>query len=57
MRLGSPRLKLWAALVVLLAAQLVLRPWLATSPFAPDFLLVALLFFAMRRRRGASASR
>jgi rod shape-determining protein MreD len=56
MRLGAPRLKLWAALLVLLAAQLVLRPWLATSPFAPDFLLVALLFFAMRSRPGAGAA-
>jgi rod shape-determining protein MreD len=55
MRFGPPRLRLWAVLLVLLAAQLALRPWMATSPFAPDFVLVALLFFAMRSRPGAGA--
>lgn len=56
MRLGPPRLRLWVVLVVLLAAQLAVRPWFATSPFAPDFMLVALLFFAMRSRPGAGAA-
>jgi len=55
-KLAAPRLRLWAALAVLLAAQVVVRPLLVPSPFAPDFVMVALLFLAMRSRPGAGAA-
>jgi len=53
--LAPPRLRLAAVLVVLLLAQLWLRPTLFPGRFAPDFVLVALLFFAVRSRPGAAA--
>ena len=55
MKLAPPRLRLWIVVLLLLAAQLAVRPWFAASPLAPDFLLVALLTFAMRSRPGAGA--
>ena len=55
MRPGASRLGLAAVLLVLLAAHLWLRPWLFPGRFAPDFALVALLFFAIRSRPGAGA--
>jgi rod shape-determining protein MreD len=54
-RLAPPRLRLWLVLLVLLAAHFVLRPRLFPSPFAPNFVMVALLFFAIRSRPGAGA--
>jgi len=54
-RLAAPRLRLAAVLVVLLAAHLWLRPMLFSARLAPDFVLVALLFFAIRSRPGAGA--
>jgi len=55
MKLGTPRLRLAAVVLVLLAAHFVLRPNLFPSRFAPDLVLVALLFFAIRSRPGAGA--
>jgi rod shape-determining protein MreD len=54
-KLGAPRLRLAAVLLILLAAHLWLRPLLLPGRFAPDFVLVALLFFAIRSRPGAGA--
>jgi len=51
----ADRLKLAAALLLLLALHFVLRPRFAPSPFAPDLVLVALLFFAIRTRPAAGA--
>lgn len=55
MKLAAPRLRLAAVLLVLLAAHLWLRPRLFPGRFAPDFVLVALLFYAIRSRPGAGA--
>ena len=55
MRPAASRLRLAAVVLVLLAAHFVLRPRLFTTRFAPDFVLVALLFFAIRSRPGAGA--
>ena len=55
MKLGTPRLRLWIVVVVLLAAHFVLRPRLFPSRLAPNFVMVALLFFAIRSRPGAGA--
>jgi rod shape-determining protein MreD len=44
------RLGVAVVLALLLAAHFVLRPRLGDPRFAPDFLLVALLFFAIRVR-------
>lgn len=55
MRLPPDRLKLGAALAILVAAHFVLRPRFGPSRFAPDFLLVALLFLAIRTRPATGA--
>ena len=55
MKAAAPRLRLAAVLLLLLAAHVWLRPWLFPGRFAPDFVLVALLFFAIRSRPGAGA--
>jgi rod shape-determining protein MreD len=54
-RLPPGRLKLAAALLILVAAHLVLRPRFAPSRFAPDLILVALLFLAIRTRPAVGA--
>jgi len=55
-RIGPPRLKLAVVLAVLVAAHFALRPRFGPSPLAPDLVLVALLFFAIRSRPGAGAA-
>ena len=55
MRVQAPTLRLAAVLAVLLAAHFWLRPAVFPGRFAPDFVLVALLFFAIRSRPGAGA--
>lgn len=55
MRIAPGRLKLAAALLLLVAAHLALRPRFAPSRFAPDLVLVALLFLAIRTRPGTGA--
>jgi rod shape-determining protein MreD len=54
-RIPPARLKLAAVLVLLVAAHFALRPRFASTRFAPDLVLVALLFFAIRSRPGAGA--
>ncbi len=56
MRIPASRLKLAVVVVLLVAAQVALRPRLSGSRFAPDLVLVALLFFAIRARPGAGAA-
>ncbi|HVO34856.1 MAG TPA: rod shape-determining protein MreD [Gemmatimonadales bacterium] len=55
MRVPPDRLKLIAALVLLVALHFVLRPRFAPSPFAPDLVLVALIFLAIRTRPAVGA--
>ncbi len=55
MRAAPDRLKLAAALLILVAAHFFLRPRFAPSRFAPDLVLVALLFFAIRTRPAVGA--
>lgn len=55
MKLAAPRLKLVAVVLLLLAAHWWLRPRVFPGRLAPDFVLVALLFFAIRSRPGAGA--
>ena len=50
MRISEARIKVALVLALLVAAQYVLRPRLGDSRFAPDFVLIALLFFAIRVR-------
>ncbi len=55
MRAPADRLKLAAALLLLVALHFVLRPRFAPSRFAPDLVLVALLFLAIRTRPATGA--
>jgi rod shape-determining protein MreD len=55
MRVPPDKLKLAIALAILVAAHFVLRPRLAPSRFAPDLILVALLFLAIRTRPATGA--
>ena len=55
MRVPPDRLKLIAALVLLVALHFVLRPRFAPSPFTPDLVLVALIFLAIRTRPAVGA--
>lgn len=55
MRVAPERLKLIAALLLLVALHFVLRPRFAPSRFAPDLVLVALLFLAIRTRPAVGA--
>lgn len=55
MRLPPDRVKLAAALLILVAAHVVLRPRLAPSRYAPDLVFVALLFLAIRTRPAVGA--
>lgn len=50
MRGPTNRIGVAVVLALLIAAHFVLRPRLGDPRFAPDFLLVALLFFAIRVR-------
>jgi rod shape-determining protein MreD len=52
----TSRIGVAVVLALLTAAHFVLRPRLGDSRFAPDFLLVALLFFAIRVRPMAGSA-
>jgi rod shape-determining protein MreD len=54
-RVAPERLKLTAALLILVGLHFVLRPRFAPSRYAPDLLLVALLFLAIRTRPAVGA--
>ena len=56
MRGPTSRIGVAVVLALLTAAHFVLRPRLGDSRFAPDFLLVALLFFAIRVRPMAGSA-
>lgn len=56
MKNAPARLKLGAVLVLLLLAQFALRPRLGDPRFAPDFVLIAVLFFAIRSRPAAGTA-
>ncbi len=49
------RYRLWAVLLLLVVLHFALRPWLADQRPAPDFLLLALLVYAIRARPGHAA--
>ncbi len=55
MKLAADRVKLFVVVAILVAAHFALRPQFAASRFAPDLVLVALLFYAIRSRPGAGA--
>lgn len=55
MKLTGSRLKLYGVLLLLVLAHVALRPRYMPSRYAPDFMLIALLFFAIRSRPGAGA--
>ena len=55
MRLPAARVRLGVLVALLVVAQFTLRPWAFPSPMGPDFLLIALLFYAVRSRPGAGA--
>jgi rod shape-determining protein MreD len=48
--------KLAIVLIILVAVHFAVRPRFGPSPLAPDLVLVALLFFAIRSRPGAGAA-
>jgi len=54
-KISPSRLKLAAALLILVAAHFILRPRFAPSRFAPDLVFVALLFLAIRTRPAVGA--
>jgi rod shape-determining protein MreD len=54
-RVPAPRLRLWGVIALLVAVHVLLRPRYLPSRYAPDFVLIALLFFAIRSRPGAGA--
>ena len=49
------RYRFWIVLILLAAAHFAVRPLLGDPRFAPDFLLIALLFLAIRARPGVGA--
>lgn len=49
------RFRFWAAIIILLLAQFTLRPRMGSPRYAPDFALIALMFFSMRSRPGLGA--
>ena len=48
MRNAAQRARFWSVMLLLLALHFYVRPRLGDPRFAPDFVLVALLFFAIR---------
>ena len=50
MRITPPQVRVGLVLALLVAAHFIVRPRLGDPRFAPDFILVALLFFAIRVR-------
>lgn len=50
MKVSEARIKVFLVLALLVAAQFALRPRLGDPRFTPDFVLIAVLFFAIRVR-------
>jgi rod shape-determining protein MreD len=55
LRNAASQARFWAVLLLLVVLHFVLRPHLGDPRFAPDLVLVALLFFAIRERPGLGA--
>src|SRR5437762_13482201 len=55
LRRTADRARYWTVLLLLLVAHFVVRPRLGDPRYAPDFLLIALLFFAFGTRPGLAA--
>lgn len=55
MRNRAAALRFWAVMLGLVVAHFLLRPRLGDPRFAPDFVLIALLFLAIRSRPGVGA--
>lgn len=53
---NTSRFRFWIVLLLLVAAHFALRPMLGDPRFAPDFLLIALVFLAIRSRPGVGAA-
>ncbi len=56
MRVAPAHFKLGFVLALLVVAHFLVRPRFGPSPLAPDLVLVAVLFFAIRSRPGAGAA-
>lgn len=55
MRTRAAALRFWAIILALVVAHFAVRPRLGDPRFAPDFVLIALLFLAIRTRPGVGA--
>ena len=55
MKTAATRAMFWAVMLLLVALHLYVRPRLGDARFSPDFVLIALLFFAIRERPGVGA--
>ncbi len=55
MRSGAHQARFWALLLLLVVLHFMLRPHLGDPRFAPDLILVALLFYTIRERPGLGA--
>ncbi|HEY2806338.1 MAG TPA: rod shape-determining protein MreD [Gemmatimonadales bacterium] len=56
MRRAADRARFWTVLLLLVGAHFVVRPRLGDPRYAPDFLLIALLFLAFNSRPGVGAA-
>ena len=54
-RNAASQARFWGVLLLLVALQFLVRPQLGDPRFAPDMVLIALLFFAIRERPGLGA--
>lgn len=55
MKFAANQARFWAVLLLLVVLHFWLRPLLGDPRFAPDLMLIALLFFAIRERPGYGA--
>ena len=55
MRSTAVRARFWGVMLLLVLAHFAVRPRLGDPRFAPDFLLIAVLFLAIRTRPAAGA--
>jgi rod shape-determining protein MreD len=56
MRTAVVRVRFWIVMLLLVTLHFYVRPRLGNARLAPDFVLVALLFFAVRARPGLGAA-
>lgn len=56
MRNAAVRARFWGVMLLLVLLHFAVRPRLGDPRFAPDFLLIAVLFLAIRLRPGAGAA-